>query len=217
MQKGNSARRFISIGVALIALVALTVSLGAGAASAGPGHAVTAKKKCKKAKKGAVSAKKKRCKHKKQAPVVAPPATTTPAPPSGPTTRASITWDTSDEVDLHVFDASGNHDYYNGSTSTIPDAVDHDQSVDGGPETFVDSRSPSTRTFTFYVCLYGYQVIAQTSGPVHVTANIIDPGGGHRSIPITLDGINDEALVTVSPVGQTAVLASNFCHPVMGP
>ena len=62
MQTGNSARRFVSLGVALIALVALTVSLGTGAASAGPGHAVTAKKKCKKKKKqhSASSAKKKK-------------------------------------------------------------------------------------------------------------------------------------------------------------
>jgi hypothetical protein len=53
----------------------------------------------------------------------------------------------------------------------------------------------------------------QTSGPVHVVADITDPGGTHRSIPITLDGVNDEALVGVSPPTATAFPASGFCHP----
>jgi hypothetical protein len=210
MQKRNSARRFVSLGVALIALVALTVSLGTGAASAGPGHAVAAKKKCKKKKhRSAAAAKKKKCKKKHAAPA--------PVPPAAPLTRssgtiASITWDTDDEVDLHVFDASGNHDYYNTDNSTIPDAVENDQDNPGGPETFVDLQSPSTRTFTYYVCLYDYENDLQTSGPVHVTADITDPGGAHRSIPITLDGVDDEAFVAVSPPTATAFPASDFCH-----
>jgi hypothetical protein len=191
------------------------------AGASGHGQAVAAKKHCKKkGKKSAAVAKKKKCKRKKPdvvtPPTIAPPAST-PTAPAVPTTRASITWDTSDEVDLHVFDSSGNHDYWSILGSTIPDAKDNDQSVDGGPETFVDSRSPSTRTFTFYVCLYGYEDDAQTDGPVHVTANITDPGGGHRSIPITLDGIDDEELVTVSPVGTLPVDASDFCHTPDGP
>ena len=70
MQKGNSARRLVSLGVALIALVALTVSLGTGAASAGPGHAVTAKKKCKK--------------KKAPAPTTVPPTSTSPTGPTPP-------------------------------------------------------------------------------------------------------------------------------------
>jgi uncharacterized protein YfaP (DUF2135 family) len=176
---------------------------------------VTAKKKCKKAKKGAVSAKKKKCKHKKRAPVVTPPATT-PASPSGPTTRASITWDTTDEVDMHTFDASGDQSGYTGPGGTfgqgIPNAHAQDQSTDGGPETFVDNLSPSTRTFTVYVCLYGYDSTAPVHTDVHVVANITDPGGSHRSIPVTLDHVGDEAFVTVSPVGGSAVLAANFCH-----
>jgi hypothetical protein len=205
MQKGNSARRFVSLGVAIIALVALTVSLGTGAASAGPGHAVTAKKKCKKAKKGAVSSKKKCKKHKT---VVIPPATTPPAPPSPPTTRASITWDTDDEVDMHVFDEAGNHAYYDDSFG-IPNADEEDQSTAGGPETFVDKLSPSTRTFTIYVCLYSYG--DSGSGDVHVTADITDPSGSHRSVPVTLNGVGDEALVTVSPSSGTQYIASSFC------
>jgi hypothetical protein len=215
MQKGNSARRFVSLGVALIALVALTVSLGAGAASAGPGHAVTSKKKCKKAKKGAVSAKKKKCKHKR-ATVVTPPATT-PALPSGPTTRASITWDTTDQVDMHVYDSSGHHAFY-GAAGGIPGAIERDQPEGslGVPETFADLRSPSTRTFTVYICLYQYDPGGSGSGPVHVTADITDPGGGHRTITRTLTAVDQELPVTVSPQDATAFVPSpGFCHPTI--
>jgi hypothetical protein len=215
MQVGASsqlARRWSL--VALVALLGLAVAFATtSASSANAGHAVAAKKKCKKKHKSAAEAKKKKCKKKKK--VVTPP----PAPPltRAAGTIASITWDTPDEVDLHVFDSSGNHDFYSEEGSTIPDAVDHDQEPPdgGGPEFFEDQQSPSTRTFTYYVCLYQYDNEMQTSGPVHVTADITDPGGTHRSIPITLDGVDDEAFVAVSPPTATVFPASGFCHPPM--
>jgi hypothetical protein len=198
---------------ALVALLGLAMTFAtANASGAHSGHAVAAKKKhkCKKkGKKSAAAAKKKKCKKKKQD-VAAPPA----APPTRSAgTIASVTWDTPDEVDLHVFDASGNHDFFDPDRSTIPDAVDNDQDPpeSGGPETFVDFQIPSTRTFSYYVCLFEYDDLDQVSGPVHVTADITDPGGTHRSIPITLDGIDDEAFVAVSPPTATAFPASNFC------
>jgi hypothetical protein len=220
MQKGNSARRFVSIGVALIALVALTVSLGAGAASAGPGHAVAAKKKkCKKkGKKSAAAAKKKKCKKKKHAiPVTPTPPSTPTGPSTGETVRASVTWEGDAEVDLHVYDALGNHDYYNDEDSTIPQAEDEDQSTDGGPETFTDFQLPSTRTFTFYVCLYNYND-DPTSGDVDVTTDVTDPDGGHRVFHDTLVEVDDIAQVAVSPSSATPFLPASpdFCHgPVM--
>jgi hypothetical protein len=206
----NSARRWSVL--ALVAVLGLAVTFAATSASSGAssGQAVAAKKKCKKkGKKSAASAKKKKCKKKKA--VVTPPA----APPSRSAgVIASITWDTPDEVDLHVFDTSGNHDFYSTEGSTIPDAMDNDQEPPdgGGPETFVDFQSPSTRTFTYYVCLYEYDALDQTSGPVHVTADIVDPGNTHRSISVTLDGIDDEALLGVSPASSTAFPAAGFCH-----
>jgi hypothetical protein len=205
------ARRWGQIGlVALLGLTLALVTVSAGHAKAG--HAVEAKKKCKKKHKSAAAAKKKKCKKKR---AVTPPVTpTTPTTPSGPTTRASVTWDTTDEVDMHVYDALGNHDFYKQDQSTIPDAEDNDQDVDGGPETFIDFQSPSTRTFTIYVCLYGYDADdpnGDGEGDVNVTVDITDPGGGHRSIPTTLNGVNDEQLVTVSPSSGTAFEATGFC------
>jgi putative hemolysin len=208
MQISSVLARRSSI-LALVALLGLAVTFATtSASSATSGHAVAAKKHCKKkkGKKSATAAKKKKCKKKHAA-----------VPPAAPLTRsagtiASITWDTADQVDMHVFDASGNEDYYNKELSTIPDAVENDQEDPGTPETFEDLQSPSTRTFTYYVCLYNYADIDQLTGPVHVIADITDPGGTHRSIPITLNGIDDEAFVAVSPSTGTAFPASNFCH-----
>jgi hypothetical protein len=204
------ARRWGRIGlVALLGLTMALVTVSVGHAKAD--HAVAAKKKCKKKHKSAATAKKK-CKKKKAVvpPVTAPVTPTTP--PSGPTIRSSVTWEGNAEVDVHVFDALGNHDFYNHDESTIPDAEDNDQDVDGGPETFTDFQSPSTRTFTFYVCLYAYNG-APTSGDVDVTSDITDPDGGHRIIHTTLNGSGDEEFVAVSPSSATAFTPTpGFCN-----
>jgi hypothetical protein len=137
---------------------------------------------------------------------VAPPATTpsTPTQPSVPTTRASITWDSIDQVDLHVWDALGNHAAY--WEDTIPASEENDDF----PETFVDLQSPSTRAFTFWVCLFSDDF---PEDPVHVTADITDPGGAHRSVSVTLDGAGDEEFVTVSPLSAPAFAPETpFCY-----
>src|SRR3954465_13036387 len=90
------------LGLARLALVPLAIAgiVGAGASASG-GTAVVAKKKCKKHKKQADSAKKKKCKKKK--PVTGDPNTIV---------RATLAWSNGGtnemDVDLHVFDASGN-------------------------------------------------------------------------------------------------------------
>jgi hypothetical protein len=211
MQISSTLSRRWSV-LALAAVLGLAVTFAATSASnASSGDAVAAKKKCKKKHKSAASAKKKKCKKKK---AVVPPVTT-PTPPSNPTpsvptTRASVTWDSDSEVDLHVYDALGNHAFYDGND--IPDSEENDQSTDGGPETFIDHLSPSSRTFTFYVCLYSYGD-TPTSGDIHVTSDITDPDGGHRSIEDTLTVVDDEELVTVSPSSEPAYAPlSGFCH-----
>jgi hypothetical protein len=218
MQMGvssHSARRWSLL--ALVALLGLALTFATtSATSASAGHAVAAKKKCKKKHKSAAEAKKKKCKKKKA--VTVPPATlpSTPSTPSGPTevTRASVTWDSTDQVDLHVFDALGNHDFYNGDDSTIPEAGVIDQDLGtGGPETFVDLQVPSTRAFTFYVCLFEY--LDGGFGDVHVTSDITDPDGGHRTLHTTLTEVGDEDFVTVSPSTAPAFLATpGFCNPI---
>jgi hypothetical protein len=144
------ARRWGQIGlVALLGLTLALVTVSAGHAKAG--HAVEAKKKCKKKKhRSASSAKKKKC--KKKGPVVAPPVVTPPqATPPTPTLRASLSFDDSAaDFDLYVWDASGNLAAYFGND--IPNSETTSDSP--SPEQFLDRESPSTREFTYGVCLY---------------------------------------------------------------
>ena len=154
------ARRWVLF--ALVAVLGLTIAAtGTSAVASGPGHAFPAKKKCKKAKKGAVSAKKKKCKHKK-VPVI---PVQLPAP--GPLVRATLSWTAGSEVDLHAYDASGNHSGWvqtgptGGVVQGIPNAH---HSGDAGPfgpsESFTDdifvAGGPSNREFSYIACLYDF-------------------------------------------------------------
>jgi hypothetical protein len=158
MQMGmNSApvHRWGRIGlVALLGLTLALVTVTAGHAKAG--HAVVAKKKkCKKKKHRSASTAKKKGKCKKVHHVV--------LPPPGPLTRATVTWSANNEVDLHAFDASGNHAGWDnnvgGVVNNIPNAHQTGDAGPGGPsESFVDdifvAGGPSTREFAFVVCLF---------------------------------------------------------------
>ena len=201
MQTGNSARRFVSLGVALIALVALTVSLGTGAASAGPGHAVTAKKKCKKKKHhSASSAKKKKCKKVHHIVLPAP----------APLVRATLAWGTGPEVDLHAFDPSGNHAGWdsgvNGVVNNIPSAHHNgDIGPSGGTESFTDDiyvlGGPANREFSYVACLY------DGPSPSDYTATFTGVSKGGTTTTLTLDGTpsNGPDVYTVSVPGGPAV------------
>jgi hypothetical protein len=123
-------------------------------ASAGSGHASIAKKKCKKKGKKA-SASKKKCKKKKK--VVALP---------GPIVRGTITWDNGAEVDLHAYDASGNHSGWvnvptPGVVNNIPNAThspDANGTTTGKTESFTDNifvqGGAANRDFTFIGCFF---------------------------------------------------------------
>jgi hypothetical protein len=131
------------LGLALLAIVALAITgiVGAGASASG-GTAVVAKKKCKKHKKQADSAKKKRCKKRKNVPPVS-------------VVRATVTWSNGGaddiDVDLFAFDTSGRQ--AGNGTDAIP-ATDLSPDVTGpaGTETFTDLNAKELRHFGFGVC-----------------------------------------------------------------
>jgi len=145
--------------VALLGLVLSLAVIGAGNASGrGTGHAVMAKK-CKKKKKHSASSAKKKHKCKKVQHLVLP------AP--GPLVRATLSWSAADEVDLHAFDASGNHAGWDrnanggigGVVNNIPSAHHNGDIGPGGPsETFTDdifaTGSASNREFAYVACLF---------------------------------------------------------------
>ena len=142
--------------VAAIALVTALVAAGPGSASVGGDgpSADVAKKKCKK-KKG-----KKKCKKKKKP--AAPPA-----PLLTTKVRATLTWNSTADMDLHIWSPSGGHNGYNTGTGLydagIPNSIGPVDDTNGfGPETFTDGQwyepPPATtsplanRQFSFTIC-----------------------------------------------------------------
>src|SRR5262249_14798111 len=175
------AQRNVVFG--LVVALALAVVGSSALAAASPGHAVYAKKKCKK---------KKRCKrrHPRQ-------------PVAVPQVRAIVPWPEPQEVDLHVYDASGNHSGWSPATNTvvqgIPNATHSGDRGPGGPsESFTDnifntipinaiagrsyrarqadlggSSNPyNNREFSYIVCLYG-------NGPIHATFTAVGVDGAN--------------------------------------
>jgi hypothetical protein len=194
------ARRWGQIGlVALLGLTLALVTVGTGHAQAG--HAVEAKKKCKKKHKSAAAAKKKKCKKKKQRQPVAP---VTPPAPSA-VVRASLTWTSDNDVDLHVFDASGNHTGYGTGgqiENTIPNSSFSGDAVTAGTESFTDNifvmGGSANREFSYVACLWDvdntdtdYTVTfkAVTKAGLTVTQTLQGtPSDGGDAIPIPMPG-----------------------------
>jgi hypothetical protein len=177
--------------VALVATLGLTLSVSvAGAGATGSRGAVAAKKKCKKAKKGAAIAKKKKCKKKH---VLSIP---------GPIVRATITWP-SGEVDLHAFDAAGNRSGIVPGCSTtncpivegIPNATHSADANNGGSETFTDNifvkGGQANREFAYAVCFFTDTTVVFTG---------VNRLGQSQSIPITdVSGTGHSLTITGGP------------------
>jgi hypothetical protein len=158
---GHGMRRKGLLGLALLAILALTITVTVGAAaSAAGGHAVAAKKKKCKKKKHAASAKKKKCKKKKNN--GGGGGTNTPL------VRATLNWSnggSSDvDMDLFVFDANGNR-AGNGSDAIPTSTISPDLTGPAGTETFTDQAFNLKRPLSFGVC---YMV----SGSVHTDYTI---------------------------------------------
>lgn len=122
-------------------------------------------------------------------------ADTDPAPP---THRATVTWNTDgSDVDLHIWDASGNHAWY-GEQDGIPDATLSSDITDGyGPEVFSDQGTPPNRVVTYGLCYYD----DHDTGPTTATIDITDPNGSIRTYSYTLAGDKSSVLVGRSPAG----------------
>ena len=144
--KGSSSRaRGRWALVVLVAVLGLTLALEtAGTAASAPGHAVAAKK-CKKKKH-----RKKKCKKKIVLPL------------PGPMVRGTLSWTANTEMDLHAFDASGNHAGWvdpTGVVNNIPNATHNGDRGPGGPsESFTDNifvQGGSNREFAYVACIYG--------------------------------------------------------------
>jgi hypothetical protein len=171
--------------VALVALLGLAVIAAGSAPASASSQAVAAKKKCKK-KRSASSSKKKKCKKKK---------IVLPAP--APLVRGKLDWSggtSASEVDLHAFDASGNHTGWvnpSGVVNGIPNAI-HSGDVGGasGTETFTDNifvvGGPANREFSYVACVYSPEPTSVTFTGVasNGQASSVTVGGGQTALTV---------------------------------
>lgn len=163
--------RLFAIGASLALVLSLVVTASAPASLQSGQLAGTAKKGCKKGKKGAAASKKGKCKKKKKVTI-----------PISPTVRATLTWPTAANLDLYAYapdGVSGSAAFGNSIPSTQFSADD----TNGiGPETFTDLLAP-TRQFSYAICDEADNGAAGTT--VTFTAR--------RADGTTLNGTNDPA------------------------
>jgi hypothetical protein len=167
------------LSMAIIAALALSITIAGTSASASGGTAVAAKKKCKKHKRQADSAKKKKCKKKK--------GTTTP-PIS--LVRATLTWSgggDSTDYDLYAFDPSGSTG--RAVSNPIPSSVfSANAKGSSGTETFTDLDFGQHRAFAFGVCHQdggndgsSYSIDYVSASGTHFTDSQAGTGDGYNA------------------------------------
>jgi hypothetical protein len=189
--------------LALLALVAFTITATiGGSASASGGNAVAAKKKCKKKKKNhAASAKRKRCKPRKNV-------------PQKSVVRATLNWSNggaSDvDMDLFVFDTSGRQ--AGNGTDAIPASVlSPDITGPSGTETFTDLNGNTPQTLSFGVCYMVGGSVHTDYTITYITADGVthtETRAGDGSTPGTKQSLGSEAHVNY-PGG--APIPDNYC------
>jgi hypothetical protein len=193
-RNGLSARRWVVI--ALVALLGLAVTaVSSSAVASGSGRAIEAKKKCKKKHKRSAGVAKQKCKKHH---IVLP----------APLVRATLSWSAGSEVDLHAYDASGNHTGFvpTGPTTGsvfqgIPNAHHSGDVGPGGPqETFTDdifvAGGPANREFSYIACLYDFP----SATPYTATFTGVTKTGQSSSVPLS-----GPAAYTLTVTGGPAV------------
>jgi hypothetical protein len=203
----TSTRRWSVLVLATLLGLAMTLAtVSAGRASSGQALAAKKKHKCKKkGKKSAAAAKKKKCGKKKSVPPVTTPAgPTEPIQPSGPTQRATLTWNNGSDLDLFAWDPAGNGGYFAGvypdaGDTPIPDVSFPTDDEDGfGPEQLIDLRSPSTRQFSYLICVADTHTLNGTIATLnYVRAD--GSSGTFTTSPGDLDDYRDQVPVVVGP------------------
>src|SRR3954451_5818854 len=114
-----------------------------------------------------------------------------PAARAADTERARITWNKNNDVDLHVYDETGQEAYY-GEPDAIPDAgLSVDLTDTMGPEVFTDHRDPSTGRFGYNVCYFAEGVLEADKGPTTVELTIKDETGATSAETFTLAAEGD--------------------------
>jgi hypothetical protein len=187
----NSRRVLAVLSVLLLA------ALAGGALSSALARPVVveAKKKCKKARKGAGRGK---CKRVKAAPFLTL---------HSPIVRADLTWSGGADLDLHAWDADGNHDGWDGNLFAYDVGIPGTayEQLSSNEERIVDNRNPSTRPYAFGICYYPDPDV----GTAHGDMTFLTATGASLSFPVTID-IGAPYLIYVA--GENVAIGSqNWC------
>ena len=157
-----------------------------------------------------MTAKKKKCKRAQQVVLPAP----------APLVRATLSWSAFNEVDLHAYDASGNHAGWSQPNSSgtlvqnIPNAHHSGDSggTSGGTESFTDDiyvlGGPSNREFSYIACLYEF------SSGANYTAAFTGVSKGGTATTVQLQGTpgdGRDAYVITPPGGPPVPSVSSVC------
>jgi hypothetical protein len=127
------------------------------------------------------------------------PAPPPPPPlPSGPLTRATMSWDTDSDIDLYAWDSAGNVTYYSEregipNAQLIEDVIPGEGEFSHSSELFQETAE-FNRPYTFGICDYRGE-------GADVTLTVIDPGGATRTFHHSLEFESDSAVMTSSPLG----------------
>ncbi|HKP88604.1 MAG TPA: hypothetical protein VJT75_01400 [Thermoleophilaceae bacterium] len=115
---------------------------------------------------------------------------------------ATLTWNTEGtDIDLHVFDAQGNHAWFS-DHGGVPDATLSDDDTDGiGPEVF--AASFPNQQWGFGLCYYADHNDGDATVPTNATIDWRDPSSGQTTTQSAV----------LSEVGQTAVFGATSLVP----
>ena len=133
-----------------------------------------------------------------------------PAPiPTGPFTRATMSWDSDSDIDLYAWDGEGNFTYY-GEREGIPNAQLVEDVIPGfeelsHPSELFQETAAYNRSYTFGICDF------RGEGG-NVTLTVVDPGGGTRTFHHTLFYEGDSAVITSSPTGVDYSPSWEWCR-----
>jgi hypothetical protein len=138
----------------------------------------------------------------------APPPPPPPNPISLPLVRATMNWDTDSDIDLYIWDEEGRlTNYYERfgipEAELVEDVIPSFGESSHARELFQETGDPE-RTYTFGICDFRGE-------GANVTLDVVDPGGGHRTLHESLYFAGDSSVITTSPDGGGYDPGSGWC------
>lgn len=126
--------------------------------------------------------------------------------------RATLTWDTdATDIDLHIWDASGNHASFRDQTAIPSAELSTDITFGFGPEHFEEFSGTEGRAYTYGLCYFGSNRDDDAVPETVATVQIVDPNGQVRTLKRTLRAEKEAYYLGASPQGADYVPADDWC------